>query len=507
MRPGRQFLTAITDNNGSVVDTVNNGSGNVILDHIVYDSFGNTVSQTNAADAMLMGFDGYVQTSGDASVGLYYANARYYSPSLGRFISQDPSGFAAGNTNLYRVVGNHPTYATDPTGLYEGGSAFTQGTGGYSNGGGSSSLIAPWLNLGTGSGSSNAGGSNSFTGSSPVSLTNPTSTAFGGNGPITAPTSNIAPFASGLGGSGSYGSGNNSIAFNLGVAGVSGSSALNTFENNYSFSSPSTYLPSNDPSSVFSPSSIVQVPGGMNDPVAALPNTTPSPTSWWGQFASAFYWQAGQALYGAGQAAANTLTRPVVAYNNAVNANASVMYQNLQFGGNSLTELGAGLSYDVNSAVGSGQILQGVYGVNLASDQNLTGMQRAQYIIGGSGQLGLTAAWLGSSYNGAAGLNSFQLSKPLGDLTPIEVKVIQSIVDKAGIPLKVGGSAASATRSLGSDIDYIAAPEDIPKWDQVAPQLPGIDLSHGILPESPYGPNWGTGIEFKPGVPPKLIKG
>ena len=50
-----------TDNTGSVVDVVANGGGNAILDHIVYDSFGNTVSQTNSADTMLMGFDGFYE--------------------------------------------------------------------------------------------------------------------------------------------------------------------------------------------------------------------------------------------------------------------------------------------------------------------------------------------------------------------------------------------------------------------------------------------------------------
>ena len=31
-------------------------------------------------------------------------------------MSQDPKGFAAGDTNLYRYVGNSPTTLTDPTG-------------------------------------------------------------------------------------------------------------------------------------------------------------------------------------------------------------------------------------------------------------------------------------------------------------------------------------------------------------------------------------------------------
>ncbi len=42
---------------------------------------------------------------------------------------------------------DHPTYATDPTGLYEGGSAFTQGTGSYGGGSGSSSPGSSAINL------------------------------------------------------------------------------------------------------------------------------------------------------------------------------------------------------------------------------------------------------------------------------------------------------------------------------------------------------------------------
>ena len=48
---------------------------------------------------------------------LYYNNARWYDPSMQRFISQDPLGFAGGDTNLYRYCGNSPTNATDPSGF------------------------------------------------------------------------------------------------------------------------------------------------------------------------------------------------------------------------------------------------------------------------------------------------------------------------------------------------------------------------------------------------------
>ena len=47
---------------------------------------------------------------------LYHDHARYYDAVIGRFVSQDPMGFAAGDTNLYRYVGNAPTIRTDPSG-------------------------------------------------------------------------------------------------------------------------------------------------------------------------------------------------------------------------------------------------------------------------------------------------------------------------------------------------------------------------------------------------------
>ena len=48
---------------------------------------------------------------------LYYNRARYYSPVLQRFMSQDPIGFGGGDTNLYGYVRNDPINWTDPLGL------------------------------------------------------------------------------------------------------------------------------------------------------------------------------------------------------------------------------------------------------------------------------------------------------------------------------------------------------------------------------------------------------
>ena len=47
---------------------------------------------------------------------MYYYRARYYDAKVGRFISQDPIGFAGGDVNLYSYVGQNPVNFKDPTG-------------------------------------------------------------------------------------------------------------------------------------------------------------------------------------------------------------------------------------------------------------------------------------------------------------------------------------------------------------------------------------------------------
>ncbi len=44
-----------------------------------------------------------------------------FDPTIGRWQTKDPKSFDAGDTNLYRYVGNHPSYPTDPSGLEEKG--------------------------------------------------------------------------------------------------------------------------------------------------------------------------------------------------------------------------------------------------------------------------------------------------------------------------------------------------------------------------------------------------
>jgi RHS repeat-associated protein len=68
---------------------------------------------------------GYTGTSTESITGLVGDNARQYDPGLGRWTSEDPLGFAAGDANLNRYVGNGPTNGRDPSGMFDLGETST----------------------------------------------------------------------------------------------------------------------------------------------------------------------------------------------------------------------------------------------------------------------------------------------------------------------------------------------------------------------------------------------
>ncbi len=97
---GLGSVTSLTNNSGSAVGAY------------IRDSFGKAVS---TADTLGNRFR-YTGREWDEETGLYYYRARYYDPTLGRFISGDPIGFKGG-VNFYGYVGNNPAFFTDPSGL------------------------------------------------------------------------------------------------------------------------------------------------------------------------------------------------------------------------------------------------------------------------------------------------------------------------------------------------------------------------------------------------------
>jgi RHS repeat-associated protein len=100
----------LTDHQGSVKDVVDN-TGSVVS-HIQYDSFGNIQSQTTPVELRYA----YTGREWDGESGQYYYRARYYDAGVGRFISEDPIGFNAGDGNLTRYVFNSSVNFVDPSG-------------------------------------------------------------------------------------------------------------------------------------------------------------------------------------------------------------------------------------------------------------------------------------------------------------------------------------------------------------------------------------------------------
>jgi RHS repeat-associated protein len=122
-----EVLWAMTDNLGSVRDVID--SDGKLRIHRRFDAFGNTVDETHydASGAVVTSGAGYVDEAFaftgrllDKDTRLQNNLNRWYDSQVGRWLSEDPISFAAGDANLYRYVNNEPVSWTDPTGLAGG---------------------------------------------------------------------------------------------------------------------------------------------------------------------------------------------------------------------------------------------------------------------------------------------------------------------------------------------------------------------------------------------------
>ena len=81
--------------------------GDIACDHVDYSAFGTQLDESNPTNGdRMMGFAGMER---DTVTRLNLAVNRVQNPGTGRWDSQDPTGSAAGDVDLYRYVGNGPT--------------------------------------------------------------------------------------------------------------------------------------------------------------------------------------------------------------------------------------------------------------------------------------------------------------------------------------------------------------------------------------------------------------
>ena len=118
---------------GLGIDEVFSRTQDTTTSHFLTDALGSTIALTDANGAVATEYAyesfGKARTIGAANnnrfqftardndgTGLQFNRARYYSPTMQRFISEDPIGFAGGDVNLFAFVRNAPSMFADPTG-------------------------------------------------------------------------------------------------------------------------------------------------------------------------------------------------------------------------------------------------------------------------------------------------------------------------------------------------------------------------------------------------------
>lgn len=118
--PGRVYLHG----NHLRSTTAVTGATGALVTSLVYQPFGQ-VSAVDGPDEVRQKFTGKEL---DAETSLYYFHARYYDPSLGRFLTVDDRVSVTGprldGLNLYAYGLNDPTGRTDPTGHFSFSSLF-----------------------------------------------------------------------------------------------------------------------------------------------------------------------------------------------------------------------------------------------------------------------------------------------------------------------------------------------------------------------------------------------
>jgi RHS repeat-associated protein len=115
-RGGQSFFYH-TDGLGSITEITD--SSRQVVSSYSYDAFGNITSKTGTLTTPYT----YTGREHDAESGLYYYRARYYDPTIGRFLQPDPvPGYLVIplSLNLYPYTWNNPINYRDPDGRLVG---------------------------------------------------------------------------------------------------------------------------------------------------------------------------------------------------------------------------------------------------------------------------------------------------------------------------------------------------------------------------------------------------
>jgi RHS repeat-associated protein len=110
----RSATISYYEENGSDAITSLTTSAGALPNTYAYDSFG----KLTASNGVIVNPFQYATREFDQETNIYYYRARYYDPSLGRFISEDPIGFGGG-THFYKYAANNPVLFDDPFGLWK----------------------------------------------------------------------------------------------------------------------------------------------------------------------------------------------------------------------------------------------------------------------------------------------------------------------------------------------------------------------------------------------------
>jgi len=137
IKPDNSTNYYIYDYRGSVVAMTNDTEEANVTHKYQYDDFGN-ILQMEEADFNPYRYIGKFGVTYESEE-LYFMHARYYDPTIGRFLSEDPIW----NTNLYAYAGNNPIMGIDPQGNVVG--VLTTGMEALLTALGSSATVMDWF--------------------------------------------------------------------------------------------------------------------------------------------------------------------------------------------------------------------------------------------------------------------------------------------------------------------------------------------------------------------------